>query len=151
KWHIIPIPHMPPTERFAERIISHAKAASEGVLSIAAENAVALCSTVPLIAQFEKLGFEVDAAEYDPLTKQNVARVPQDILKASGPRMKSWATLPLGEEFSAATKKLWSTYPEIPAEIERLWNEPLLTEHGDLTETRDYATYSFSMSKNDVI
>src|SRR5215470_1272550 len=31
-WHIIPIPHMAPTERFGERIISHAKAASEGAL-----------------------------------------------------------------------------------------------------------------------
>src|ERR1700748_147911 len=29
-WRIIPIPHMPPTERFASRIIAHARAASEG-------------------------------------------------------------------------------------------------------------------------
>jgi cyclopropane fatty-acyl-phospholipid synthase-like methyltransferase len=151
RWHIIPIPHLSPTERFADRIISHAKAASEGALSIGPENTVVFCSTVPLIEQFNKLGFEVDAAEYDPLTRQNVARVPQDILKAFAARMKSWATLPLSDELSGATRKLWRTYPEIAAEIERLWNEQLLTEHGDLTETRDYGTYSFSMSKHDVI
>lgn len=150
-WHIIPIPHMPPTGRFAERIISHARAASEGALGITAENTVILCSTVPLIAQFEILGFEIDPAEYDPQTKRNVASTPQDILKAYAARMTSWATLPLSDELSVATKRLWTTYPGISAEIERLWNEKLLTEHGDLTETRDYGTYSFSMSKHDVI
>src|SRR4029078_9194475 len=101
--------------------------------------------------QFKKLGFEIDPAEYDLHTSQNIARVPQDLLKAFAGRMKSWETLPLSEELSAATKKLWMTYPEIAAEIEHLWNEKLLTEHGDLTETRDYGTYSFSMSKHDVI
>jgi cyclopropane fatty-acyl-phospholipid synthase-like methyltransferase len=151
KWHIIPIPHMTPTVRFAERIIAHAKAASEGALSIGPQNTIAFCSTVPLIVQFKHLGFEVDTAEYDLRTRQNIARVPQDILKAFAARMKSWATLPLSEELSGATKKLWTTYPEIAAEIERLWNEQLLTEHGDLTETRDYGTYSFSMSKHEVI
>ena len=52
---------------------------------------------------------------------------------------------------SNATRTLWSDMPEIPAHIFRLWNEPLLTESGSLTETRDYSTYAVGMSHSEIM
>ncbi len=152
RWSIIPIPHMPPTEAFAERVVAYARAIHESGSDISPENTIVLCSTVPLIKQFRSAGYEVSTAEYDETAQTYKASTPQSMLAEHAAHMiESRDTPSFVETVSQATIDLWNTYSEIPQEIERLWRESLLTEHGDITETRDYGTYSFSMSRSDVI
>lgn len=152
RWSIVPIPHMPPTDRFALRVIAYARMEYGVGSDISPENTLVLCSTFPLIAQFRTAGYEVATAEYDESAGGYKAPTPQSILSEHAAHMSQWCET---EEFrsvvSQSTSDLWHTYPKIARKIERLWNESLLTEHGDITETRDYGTYSFSMSRSDVI
>ena len=151
-WSIVPVPHMPPSDKFAELVIGYGNAAREDKPALNPQNTTVLCSTPPLIVQFEKAGYEVESAEYDRTAGRYAYPTPQSILSRDASRMSLWPeNLELLKEVSEATTKHWRTYPEIPKEIERLWNERLLTEHGDITETRDYGTYSFSMSRSDII
>jgi len=150
-WSIVPIPHMPPTEKFIERVISYAHATREG-RPISPEVTVVICSTPALIEQFDKAGYEVRTSEYDAGTKSFIAETPQTLLARYAAHISDWHNNEqLKNLLSSGTLDLWRTYPEIPREIERLWKESLLTEQGDITETRDYSTYSFSMSRGDVI
>ncbi|MBI2030672.1 methyltransferase domain-containing protein [Candidatus Kaiserbacteria bacterium] len=152
RWSIVPIPHMPPTEHFAQRVIAYVHAMHEDGSDISPENTTVLCSTAPLIKQFRAAGYDVATAEYDEATQTYKAPTPQSILAEHAVHVVEGRNTPsFVETVSQATIDLWNTYPEIPQEIERLWNESLLTEYGDITETRDYGTYSFSMSRSDVI
>lgn len=152
EWTVVPVPHLPPTEHFAARVVSYANAAREMREPLAPGFTSVFCSTPPLIRQFRSLGYDVDTAEFDEETDAFTAPAPQGIIAAHAATLSAWQTnAELGSLLSPATRALWKTYPDIPREIERLWNESLLTEHGDITETRDYGTYSFSMSRTDVI
>jgi hypothetical protein len=149
-WSIVPIPHLAQTDQFVKRICAYVHAAHE--VTITPDSTLVLCSTAPLIQQFRREGFEVMTGEYDETRNALVEPTPQDLLVSYAATLSNWKGNPeLKEQLSDATIHLWQDYAEIPREIERLWNETLLTEHGDITETRDYDTYTFSMSRNEVI
>lgn len=149
-WDIVAIPHMPPTDQFVKRVISYVHAELEHEIS--PENAIVLCSTPPLITQFRELGYDVRTAEFDESAGTFAHKAPPQILTEYAQSLATWETDEvLLSELSPATIALWKTYPAIPQEIVRLWNETLLTEGGDITETRDYGTYTFSMSRSEVI
>ena len=55
--------------------------------------------------------------------------------------------LPLEEiPLSKATRAVFRDFPDAVAQIRRLYHDPLLTEQGDLTETRNYHTYTQAMT-----
>ncbi|MGC8000902.1 hypothetical protein, partial [Salmonella enterica] len=57
----------------------------------------------------------------------------------------------LREKVAAATFDLWQDFPDVPRRVLRLWRDPLLTETGDLTASRDYAAYAYGMGNQEII
>ena len=99
-------------------------------------------STPPLIADYQSLGFAVLPGEYDPDTKTHTQPTPNVIVRQ------------IGEETAAARRHSPEQQhadrvpglPRCPAQIRRLFHDPILTEQGDLTETRNYSTYTRDMA-----
>jgi hypothetical protein len=52
----------------------------------------------------------------------------------------------LAEHLHPATRSLWLDFPQVPARITRLYRDPLLNDQGSLTDTRNYAVYTWAMS-----
>jgi hypothetical protein len=52
----------------------------------------------------------------------------------------------LAEHLHRATRSLWVDFPEVVERVVRLYRDPLLNEQGSLTETRNYAVYTWGMS-----
>lgn len=152
KNYIVPIPHLQNSTKFEEYILKETHEHSNGLLNLNPSNTLVLCSTVNIIERFEKLGFRILPAEFDRNTKKYIAKTPIEILKKVVEVGDDWLTnKEILDELSDATKKLWQDYPEIPDKIMRIWKDPLLTESGSLTETRDYSSYAYGMGKGDVI
>ena len=56
--------------------------------------------------------------------------------------------LPLEQiPLSNSARSVFRNFPDAVAQIRRLYHDPLLTEQGDLTETRDYVTYTRAMAE----
>ena len=125
---VFPIADVPPTERFAEYLLA-AIGVQEGP-ELTPANAVVACSTPAVIEQFQALGFRILPVE---LGRDGVQR-PWDVLEA----------LVAGEPTRAphpASAQLYERYGLL-AQVRRAHADPLLTDEGELTETRDYNTYA---------
>ncbi len=151
-WSIVSVPHLLPTENFAKRVVAFVNAEREGRTPVSPTTTSIISSAAPLIRQFRALDFTVETAEYDELSGAYTTFTPQILLANYGTQMAAWHSLPeLRDALSPSTTELWQVYPNIPQEIERLWKESLLTDQGDITETRNYGTYTASMSRSEVI
>ncbi|MFO0956241.1 MAG: methyltransferase domain-containing protein [Isosphaeraceae bacterium] len=150
-YRIFGIPHYPPSDRFARNVIREVAEQTEGALPLDPGNAAVLCSTPEVIAQFRALGFSILPAELgEPAGR--VPPTPIDLVRRLAALGDSWSTDPgMRKELSPATFSLWTDFPDVPRRIARLFRDPLLTEQGDLTATRNYATYSIGMSRSDLI
>lgn len=150
---MVPVPHMERSERFARHIMAHVNAELRGGDVLTVENTIAICSTLSLLEQFRALGVAVHTAEFDEALNTRTEKQPYDLLEP----VARMATRALAEspEFAAlvhpTVASLWHDYPQIPAEIERLYNDTILTDSGDITETRQYGTYTLGMSRSDVV
>jgi hypothetical protein len=150
---LVAVPHMERSERFARQILTHVNAALRGIDVLTAQNTIVICSTLSLLGQFRAIGLQVHTAEYDEIRGERVEKQPFDLLL---PVAKS-ATEAFVSDSAFSTLAhptvvdLWRDYPQIPDEIERLYNDTILTESGDITETRAYGTYTVGMSRSDVI
>lgn len=149
RYRIIGIPHYPPTPRFAEFTLKEMAEQTEGELSLSPQNCVVLCSTPSVITMYQALGFAVLPAE---LGVTPPSPTPIELIKKLVAVGDQWQTdLALRTELSAATYDLWQDFPNIPQCILRLWRDPLLTDSGDLTQSRDYASYAYGMSNNGIM
>jgi len=150
--HIIGIPHFPPTDKFAEYILKEIEENTEKSLVLAPHNAVVLCSTPSLIEMYRKLGFHIFSAEYDEKNKDYKSETPIEILKKVVALSGEWdKDKEIQSKLSQATRELWHDFPDVPRQIIRLWNDPLLTEEGSLTETRNYSTYALGMGRGEMM
>ncbi|MCA9477663.1 MAG: methyltransferase domain-containing protein [Nanoarchaeota archaeon] len=147
-YSIVPVPHYPPNDKFASRIISQVKDAQD--IDLTPYNTIVLTSTEPVGKLFEQLGFSLVWAEYDRDKKIYHHPTPLDDLKRV---MDSRGELdPLSQEqISASTLELWKDRPIILKKANRLWHDPLLTDSGSLTETRNYSSYAYDMGNQDII
>ncbi len=151
-YRIVPIPHFKPSPDFAKYVLKETQEYYEGALILSPENTAVLCSTPEVMEQFTKLGFKILTAEFNPSAKTYTTKTPIEVLKDVVGQGESWATNPeIQAELSEATKGVWVDFPEIPKKIMRIWRDPLLTETGSLTETRDYSTYAYGMGQDAVI
>ncbi len=146
-YRIFPIPHYRRTDRFAEFIIKEIAQASERGLKLTPENCVVLCSTPEVITQFEALGFTILEAENAAmLPTGGVPLRPGQLLEKIALAGADWFyDSTIRTHLSFATLTLFEDFPEIPVRLQRLWRDPILTESGSLTETRNYATYAYDM------
>lgn len=149
RYRILGIPHYLPTPRFAEFTLKEISEQSEGELQLTPQNCVLLCSTPAVIAMYQRLGFAILPAE---LGVSPSPPTPIELIKKLVAMGEYWQTdRTLRTELSAATYDLWQDFPDIPQRILRLWRDPLLTDSGDLTQSRDYAAYAYGMSNNGII
>jgi len=148
---ILGIPHFPPTPRFAHHVLRDVQEQTEGELDLTPDNTVVLCSTPAVIAQFAALGYSVLPAELgEPEDRR--PPMPFEIVQRIAALDGDWSKDPdLRRILSPATLSLWHDFPQVPHRVARLFRDPLLTEQGDLTATRDYASYGRAMSDPKVI
>ena len=141
-FHILGIPHYPPSEKFAGLVLKEIAEQTEGRLTLTPGNTVVFSSTPPLIADYQGLGFAVLPGEYDPDAKTHSQPTPNVIVRQIGDGLVPLEDIPL----SNSTRTVFRDFPDALAQIRRLFHDPILTEQGDLTETRNYSTYTRDMA-----
>jgi cyclopropane fatty-acyl-phospholipid synthase-like methyltransferase len=143
---IIPIPHYGQNEHFAKFIIKEISEDTENNIQLTPENTLVLCSTPGVIDMYQKLGFAVLPAEYDAETGKSKSKTPIDYIKTLVEAGDSWKdNTELQSGVSKTSFDVWNDFPEVPNKIIRLWKDPLLTDSGSLTSTRNYSTYALGM------
>ncbi|MES3005202.1 MAG: methyltransferase domain-containing protein [Patescibacteria group bacterium] len=149
---IVAIPHFNPNEHFADYILKEVSERTESNIKLTNKNTVVLSSTPTMIDMYNKLGFAVLPAEYDVANKLLKSDTPIEYIKKLVEVGNSWSdNQGLVDGVSRSTIQLWKDFPEITAKIVRLWRDPLLTESGSLTETRNYSTYAIGMGHTNLL
>ena len=144
----VPVPHVNVTHDFSTLVLKHV--AAELGETLAPTSTVVWTSTDTLIAEFAALGFAVLPAEWDMKAVRYHREPPAAIIRKLV--TTSWGEHnPAYPLVSEATRTLWNDMPEIPRHIARLWNDPLLTDDGSLTESRNYGVYTVGMGNHDVL
>ncbi len=141
---IVGIPHFDPTDRYVDILIKEIHEA-EGI-NITPENTIVVSSTPPIIELYRENNFAVLTAEFDYEHKEMTQPTPIDVVQKLAKTGNWKSDAELQEILAKSTRELWHDYPAIPATIQEIWHEPLLTESGSLTETRDYSSYAFGMA-----
>lgn len=145
-YRVVGIPHFGPTPRFAELTIKEIREQTEDDLDLAPANTVVLCSTPALIEAYLALGFAVLPAEWDPAAASFGATTPIEVVKRLADLDAGWADDPqLRRALAPAWYGLLRDFPEVPRRVTRLYRDPLLNDHGSLTDTRNYGTYARAM------
>lgn len=138
-FRIVGIPHYRPTDRYTELVLK--EIAEQCELDLTPANTVVLTSTPPVISAYRKLGFSVLPAEFSAQEGRYTETVPTEVVKRIGDG-RPLGTLPL----SRSSLRVFGDLPQAVDHIVKLYNDPILTEQGDLTETRNYGTYTQSMT-----
>lgn len=129
------------SNRFADHVLKDIEVQSRGVVRMTPRNTVVACSTPSVIDQYEALGFRVLPVELTDLHQETVShRRPWELLVALVAAGKCWREDPLCREVHPATLGLLQEY-QLTDLLQEIFADPLLGEEGDITETRDYATY----------
>jgi SAM-dependent methyltransferase len=145
-YRIVGIPHFHPTARFAANVLKEIREQTEDDLALTPGNTVVVCSTPGLIQAWLELGFAVLPAEWSPATQGFEAPLPIDLIKRVAEAGAEWSQDPqLRRQLAPAWHGLLTDFPEVATRITRLYQDPLLTEHGSLTESSDYNTYARAM------
>jgi len=148
-YRIFGIPHYAPSPRFATTMLKEIAEQTEGDLALKPHNTVVLTSTMPIATMFQKLGFAILPAEADVTP---MPATPQHLLTSIMQAGQGWHEQPeLRTQISPITIALWRDFPEVPRRVMRLWHDPLLTDDGSLTTTRNYSTYAQAMSNEAII
>lgn len=149
RYRIFGIPHYAPSSRFAAVLLKEIAEQTEGLLTLTPENTVVLTSTMPIAAMFQRLGFAILPAE---AIQTPIPATPQQLLAQIMTAGDEWSSHPeVRAQLSPTTIALWRDFPEVPRRVLRLWHDPLLTDEGSLTDTRNYSTYTQGMSNAAII
>jgi SAM-dependent methyltransferase len=153
------------TLRFAEYVLTKIEVDSQGRFRLTPEDTLVACSTPEVIALYEKLGFRILPVELaDRQTRRFSAETPYHLLDRfvqTGLAGVDWRTEEtFVTQVARATRRLYEKY-DYGTLIIDLHRSPLLTDDGDLTETRDYNTYvrafdegarrKYELVRNDVL
>jgi len=144
---LVGILHYGVTENFASNVIKHITEKTEGEISINPSNTIVLCSTPEVVKLYRELGYAILPSEYDFDLNKYIAVTPNDVIKKIAELNDEWSPAQSKEMgLSRTTSSVWRDYREIPKIVRRIWKDPLLTEEGSLTGTRDYSTYAIGMN-----
>lgn len=146
EYRIVGVPHFDQTNRFCDHVLKAVREDTEDDLLLTPANTVVICSTPGLIDDWAELGFAVLPAEHAGADAPPRAAFPIDLVKRIAALGPAWETdRELRLTLAPASFALLTDFPEVPRRITRLYRDPLLTESGSLTETRDYGTYARAM------
>lgn len=146
RFRVVGIPHYGHTQNFAEFTVKEIANQSEHVIQLTPENCLVLCSTPEVIQLYQALGFTIAPAESTEPDPKPVT--PIAIVREIGDRGAAWKDGPLVKAHLAVSHLgLFEDLPEVPQRIARLYQDPLTTQEGSLTETRNYSTYARGMNE----
>ena len=140
-WRIVAIPHFGPmpTKQYCTRT----QKTIENNLNtqLTNENSKILVSTYALAQAWRALKFEVFEMENEGhLGNQQI--FPIDIISCLGKTGGyHWATHPM-------TRAFFEDYSQFKDSLQRIWNDPLFNDNGDLAEGRNYQSYTAGMHQN---
>jgi SAM-dependent methyltransferase len=133
-----------PKPDFAHYVVEEIRTQTGGRVAMTPENTVVACSTPAVIADYERLGFPIDPVELGTDESR-----PWDVVEAiiaAGPSWQgdAWITARLHPEARAH----YLRYGLADA-VQQIYADPLVdTDDGDITATRDYATYRAAFEDN---
>ncbi len=146
RHRVFGIPHYGHTQNFAGFTIKEISLQSERSLELTPANCLVLCSTPEVIKLYQELGFAIapaELAEPDPRPP-----TPIDLIREIGLRGSDWQSSPLiTANLASSHASLFEDFPEVPRRIARLYQDPLTTQEGSLTETRNYSSYARGMNQ----
>lgn len=151
QYKIFNIPHFQGTDRFIEYLLREIENQTDGQAILTPANTVVLCSTEELIPMYRQHGFKVLPAELDLKTGKYLAPRPFDLVKLAGESTDWESNTVLQTQLSAATREVWKDVPGDIRHLQWLFKEPLLSEQGSLTKTRNYFTYARSLDNPTMI
>jgi len=133
------------TGRFAEYVLKKIEVDSRRRFCLTPENCVVACSTPAVIEQYERLGFRILPVELVDRGAVTMSHsTPWQLLEhlvSVGLAGRDWRADPeFVSKVARATRRIYEKYLYGDLIID-LHRRPLLTDDGDLTETRDYNTY----------
>ena len=129
---VFPVADVPPTPRFGEHLLA-AIAMQQGGPELTPENTIVACSTPAVIELFRELGFRILGVELE-----TQARRPWETLEAL---VAAGSLDAVEDDLHPAAVELYRRY-DLAAQVLRVHADPLLSDEGELTETRDYNTYA---------
>jgi SAM-dependent methyltransferase len=141
-FHIVGVPHYPPTVHFLEIVLKEIAEQTQDRLVLTPQNTILLTSTPPIIDTARSLGFAVLPGEYHVETKTFTDPTPSTVVRELGEMDRPLDSIAI----SQSARDVFRIFPEAVRQIRTLFNDPILTEQGDLTETRNYQTYARAMS-----
>jgi SAM-dependent methyltransferase len=144
---IYPIPDVRQTNKFAEYIINQIE--YFGGERLNPNNTILACSTPPVIDLFKKLKFDNLPVELVDSKKNKYAALrPYEVVELLVKSANKWREDPKWKEFaSQASQDVYMEY-NLGNSIIELFNDSLINEDADLTDTRDYNSYARGMDQN---
>jgi len=128
---VAPVSDVPPSDRFATTVLGSVEMSTGRTLT--PDDTVVACSTPAVAALYAALGFRVAAVED---TRDPAPLRPWDVLELMVAGDPSWRDLAHPQ-----TVELYDRY-RLDAAVRLIHTDPTVGSEGDLTETRDYRTYT---------
>ncbi|MFZ1301314.1 MAG: class I SAM-dependent methyltransferase [Candidatus Microsaccharimonas sp.] len=136
------IANMTQKPNFAHYLIESIRLDSKGRVTLTPENTLVVCSTKDVAAQYKELGFAIDSAEFDETFAKQLGPRPWDVVEEiirSGSQWRSSAIVQ--DELHPVCFEHFQHYG-LGDDIVEIFQDPLIdSDDGDITTTRDYATY----------
>lgn len=136
------------TERFADHVIKDIEVQSRGQHRLTPRNTVVACSTPAVIELYERLGYRILPLELtDRTTGAGSHARPWDLVTALVAAGRRWRRQPdYLRQVHPASRQLLEKY-HLGEVIVETHSDPLMSDEGDITETRDYATYRLAFDE----
>ena len=145
---IFPIDDVGVLDNFAAYVLKRIRSQSGNRFHLTPANTRVLCSTPSVISMYRGEGFEILPAELvseESESEEYRAVLPWELLEEMVGSSTGDAVF---EELAhPSTKRLWRDYG-LKEKVRMLFQDGLLGDDGDLTETRDYNSYVRQMDEN---
>lgn len=131
---------------FASYTIKRIKHESDGHFDCIPENTIVMCST-PVLQLYEQLGFTILPAELtDTSTWKHPTEMPWDIVEYIS-NTTDWENDQwIKNKMQKASYNVWKKY-HLGEKVQLLFKDTMISNDGDLTETRDYNVYVRQMDE----
>ena len=133
-------------EDFASYTLKFIEHETDGKLSLNAKNTLILCST-PVLEMYEKNGFTIFKAELEnrKVWKYN-KMLPWELVEYLAEDENSLLDEFVKKHMHPASIRIWERY-NLVAKLKILFSDDLISDDGDITETRDYNSYVRQMDE----
>ena len=132
---VLEVPDVPAHPRFAELVVTTVNTELLHLGGARPENTIVACSTPAVAAEYAALGYRIAPVE-NGLTPRPAG--PWQVVERCAAGDPTWTDLS-----HPASVSYWRRNG-IPGKVRALFADPVVSDEGDLTATRDYRTYAAS-------